>query len=91
MKHGLGGYTNKRCRCGICRTAATEKNIAYRNRERDGSKCLFPNCAQDKPVYSRGLCFNHSVTVSKMVKQGVRTREELVLGGYLLPAKPKTK
>ena len=32
MKHGLGGYTNNRCRCNICRKALADYQKAARTR-----------------------------------------------------------
>lgn len=47
-------------------------------------KCLYPFC-KSYTLYSRGVCRNHYANMEYLVVKGIRTWEELELGGYLLP------
>jgi len=87
FKHGLSGYNNYYCRCKVCRAA--NYNYAYTrqyrlrgpNRGPNIGKCNF--CGEEKSIYSRGLCTKHYDMIKRLIKVGIRTEEELVIGGYL--------
>lgn len=49
MKHGLGGYTNHRCRCEICTAAHTAYQVAWKG----GVRARTPPDAPDHGTYAR--------------------------------------
>lgn len=79
MKHGLGGYNNGKCKCDICRAAACAWQKSFREHGKPGM-CNF--CG-GYGLYANGVCFKHYSMLMRLVKKGTRTREELVVGGYL--------
>lgn len=80
IKHGrIGSYTNRACRCDECKKANAEKMQLYRKRPSPG-QCNF--CGKEG-LYAMGLCLQHYYMLNRLMHTGVRTKEELFLGGYL--------
>jgi hypothetical protein len=57
VRHGLGGYVNRGCRCATCRRAWREWKRASAARRALLSDCEVEGC--DRGAYARGMCKPH--------------------------------
>ena len=83
MEHNLSSYRNHKCRCPIC----TKANRDYCRIPRRGIQhgiCNFFPC-KETTLYANGLCYRHYTLMAHLIERGIRTHEELVIGGYLNP------
>ncbi len=47
-------------------------------------KCLFEFCNREN-IYARGLCIAHYNFMNRVIRKGIRTEEELISHGLILP------
>lgn len=87
IKHGTyNEYHNHGCRCKLCKAANAERQREFSTE----NQCCWYQCKNKG--YSHGLCRNHYNKASLLVKQKIRTWEELENGGYAVKQRyPRTQ
>lgn len=70
IEHGMGGYTNHRCRCDVCTEANRRHHVKYRKKRFAGNPlCIVPRCPRvQSRAYGNGLCYVHAQELIELKK-----------------------